>query len=234
MTVALVEYDDAPPEPPQGLKPGERFVKLRSGPRTRAERDEVATNRHGELLAPLIAAVLDEANATPQDLAAIGVGLGPGPFTGLRVGIVTAKAMGDALGIATYGECSLDVIARGYGHDDNRFAVLADARRKQVYWRLYNEIGNPIGDPELSPPDAVAESIRGQAGEVVGAGAQLYRDSFAEFTVIDGHSYPRAAQLGAMVAGRLWTKPASEELRPLYLRRPDAQPPGAPKRVTPV
>src|SRR5689334_9888063 len=75
-----------------------------------AERVTVDARAHGELLAPAIDAVLAHAGAKPRDLGAVVVGVGPGPFTGLRVGLVTAAAMSDALGIPAYGGCSLDAI----------------------------------------------------------------------------------------------------------------------------
>jgi tRNA threonylcarbamoyl adenosine modification protein YeaZ len=242
VTVALVEYDDTPPTPPPGTKPGESFVMSRSGPYALAERVEVESNRHGELLAPLIRSVLEDADVNVREVGAVGVGLGPGPFTGLRVGIVTAKALGDALGIPTYGECSLDVMASRLGFaaydDDNDiehgYVVMSDARRKQVYWATYNPIGSRVGGPDLARPADVVAALSGRVSHVAGAGALLYRDVFDGFTIIEHHPYPSAAELGSMVAGRLWRKPAGDELVPMYLRRPDAQPPGPPKVVTPV
>ena len=114
----------------------------------------------------MIRSVLDAAGVAPRDLAAIGVGLGPGPFTGLRVGIVTAKAMSDALQIPAYGACSLDVLAARRPRDEGPFAVLTDARRKQVYWALYSETGERLDGPEIGRPADVAESLRGRADMV--------------------------------------------------------------------
>jgi tRNA threonylcarbamoyl adenosine modification protein YeaZ len=209
----------------------------------RAEHTEVAQNRHGELLAPLITDVLDEAGVAVGNLAAIGVGLGPGPFTGLRVGIVTAKAMGDALGIPVYGVSSLDVIAQqhdfvAYDHDndvEHEFAVLTDARRKQVYWAHYDCHGMQVLDgPHLDQPADVAQQLHGRVTHLVGAGAVLYREVFADFVVVERGPYPSAATLAEMVYGRALRGEPSEALVPLYLRRPDARPPGAPKKVTPA
>lgn len=212
------------------------------GPSLLASRTEVATNRHGELLAPMIDAVLAEAGTTVARISTIGVGLGPGPFTGLRVGVVTAKAMGDALGIPVYGECSLDVIARdltGLAWDDDTdeecdYVVMSDARRKQVYWATYTFTGARIDGPEIGTPQDLAAQLTGDIRYVGGAGALLYRDVFADFTVIAHSPYPSAATL-AESASRNWRlrEPAGE-LEPMYLRRPDARPPGTPKKVTPV
>jgi tRNA threonylcarbamoyl adenosine modification protein YeaZ len=195
---------------------------------------DVASNRHGELLAPIIQAVLDGADTAPCDLAAIAVGLGPGPFTGLRVGIVTANAMSDALQIPVYGACSLDVLAARHVHDDGPLAVLTDARRKQVYWALYSETGERLEGPEIGRPADVAESLRGRADTVAGAGALLYREDFTGFTVVESKSHPGATALASMVADKVLHHAVSDDLTPMYLRRPDAQPPGVPKKVTPV
>jgi tRNA threonylcarbamoyladenosine biosynthesis protein TsaB len=189
----------------------------------------LAPNRHGEMLAPLIERVLDLAAVEPSDLGAIGVGLGPGPFTGLRVGVVTAKTMGDALGIPTYGVCSLDVIAHAHPLGGGPFAVVTDARRKQVYWRTYDATGKPVGPPEISPPADVADALRGEIHTVLGSGVELYPD------VLTGQvAFPNASDLAEMVMARAVARAPSEDLVPMYLRRPDARPPGRPKQVTPA
>jgi tRNA threonylcarbamoyl adenosine modification protein YeaZ len=197
--------------------------------RVRSERAETAQNRHGERLAPLIAATLHDAHVTVGDLEGLVVGLGPAPFTGLRVGIMTARAMSDALAIPAYGVCSLDGIAHRFASTDSPFAVLTDARRKQVYWALYDETGARLDGPELGPPIDVAAALGGQTTDVAGAGAVLYPDAFAGFTVREGDPSPRAADL-------VWCVDLATpgDLTPLYLRRPDAQPPGKPKSVTPA
>ena len=195
----------------------------------RAESSETAPNSHGERLAPLIAAALREAGSSTGDLQGVVVGLGPAPFTGLRVGIVTARAMSDALGVPAYGVCSLDGIAHRFATGDGPFAVITDARRKQVYWARYDESGHRVDGPELGPPAEVAATLSGHTTEVTGAGALLYPDAFRAFTVIDGDPTPRAADLVHVVD----LSDTTGELSPLYLRRPDAQPPGRPKTVTP-
>jgi tRNA A37 threonylcarbamoyladenosine modification protein TsaB len=110
------------------------------------------------------------------------------------------------------------------------FAVLSDARRKQVYWALYDESGARIDGPELGLPVDVATALGGRTTDVAGAGALLYREVFAGFAVREGDPSPRAADL--VWCADLAAPPG--ELAPLYLRRPDAQPPGKPKAVTPA
>ncbi|HVT21267.1 MAG TPA: tRNA (adenosine(37)-N6)-threonylcarbamoyltransferase complex dimerization subunit type 1 TsaB [Mycobacteriales bacterium] len=197
--------------------------------RLRAERSEAADNRHGERLAPLAVAALRDAGVGAAQLGAVVAGVGPAPFTGLRVGIVTARAMSDALGIPAYGVCSLDGIAHRFTTDHGSFAVVTDARRKQVYWALYDEGGQRIDGPELAPPDVLAEHLRARTTDVVGAGVLKYPQAFAGFTMRDGDPSPRAVDL-------VWRADFSGvpgTLAPMYLRRPDAQPPGRPKAVTP-
>jgi tRNA threonylcarbamoyl adenosine modification protein YeaZ len=183
-----------------------------------AERVVVDARRHGELLAQGVREVL--AGALPD---AVVVGTGPGPFTGLRVGLMTAAAMSDALGVPAYGVCSLDGIA-----DGDCWAV-ADARRKEVYWARYAGAARVDG-PEVSKPSELAERLPAGA-RLVGAGAVLHRG------VLPGvddaaRLHPSAPALVARAAERILSGAPSDPLTPLYLRRPDAVEPGATKRVT--
>ncbi|MET0422709.1 MAG: tRNA (adenosine(37)-N6)-threonylcarbamoyltransferase complex dimerization subunit type 1 TsaB [Actinoplanes sp.] len=146
-----------------------------------AERRTVDPRAHGEKLAPEIAATLAEAGVRPKDLGAIVAGLGPGPFTGLRVGLATAESMAQALGVPTYGVCSLDGLGRAAG--PGRVLIATDARRREVYFATYQD-GVRIFGPEVAKPADVAEVIRAAtaadairaatAAEVIGAvtGAQ--------------------------------------------------------------
>ncbi|MGB7982632.1 MAG: tRNA (adenosine(37)-N6)-threonylcarbamoyltransferase complex dimerization subunit type 1 TsaB, partial [Candidatus Nanopelagicales bacterium] len=96
----------------------------------------VGPGAHGEQLAPVVAQALALAGITPRELDAVAVGRGPGPFTGLRVGLVHAAVMGWALGIGVHGVCTLDVLAaqaRDAGVSGS-FLVATDARRREVYW----------------------------------------------------------------------------------------------------
>jgi tRNA threonylcarbamoyladenosine biosynthesis protein TsaB len=206
-------------------------VALHDGTRVLAQSTTIDSRRHAELLTPAIARVLADASAERGDLTAIAVGVGPGPYTGLRVGLVTARVLGTALGIPVHGVCSLDVIAADVALPE--FLVATDARRREVYWARYDATGRRCGPDVALPGDIAGRDSLPAAGE----GAWLYKDAFA---LAPGPQYPAAATLCRVVAARLaGDQPAGPPARvrllpptPLYLRRPDAREPGAPKRVT--
>jgi tRNA threonylcarbamoyl adenosine modification protein YeaZ len=190
-----------------------------------AERRTVDPRAHGELLAPQIHATLEEAGVRPGDLDAIVAGLGPGPFTGLRVGLATAASMGQALGIPTYGVCSLDGLGRAAG--PGRVLVATDARRREVYYATYVD-GQRSGDPGVAKP----ADLTVRADRAVGEGAVKYSDILG-LPIDDRVLYPPGVALIALAADRILAKAGSEPLTPLYLRRPDAVEPSARKPVLP-
>jgi tRNA threonylcarbamoyl adenosine modification protein YeaZ len=182
----------------------------------RAERVTVDGRAHGELLAPQVRDALDAAGTTPAELAAIVAGVGPGPFTGLRVGLVTAAAMSHALGIPTYGVCSLDAFAYGVA---GPLLVATDARRKEVYWARYVDGVRTAGPAVNSPADVPTDAGR-TAGSAAGEAARRILGLPVDVL------YPPPAGLAALAAERVLAKAPGEALTPLYLRRPDAVPPG--------
>ena len=195
---------------------------------TRAAWCDVDGRRHGEVLAAGVRAALAEAGASRAGLSAVAVGLGPGPFTGLRVGIVTAAALSDALGVPAYGVCSLDALGEG-----PRIAV-TDARRREVYWAEYDTSGRVDG-PHVERPAALAERLaqRAHAPRVVGAGALLHADVLGlEPSALEaGPLYPDGCALAGLVVQRALRVEPGDPLTPLYLRRPDAEEPTATKSV---
>jgi tRNA threonylcarbamoyl adenosine modification protein YeaZ len=149
-----------------------------SGLKGVGERRVVDPRAHGELLAPEISALLADAGVTVRDLAAIVAGLGPGPFTGLRVGLVTAAAMGQALGIPTYGVCSLDALGRAAG--PGRVLVATDARRREVYYATYDN-GVRVTGPDVAKPADVAENLaKARAESLAKASADPVGESGAD------------------------------------------------------
>jgi tRNA threonylcarbamoyl adenosine modification protein YeaZ len=186
----------------------------------RAQRQAVDARAHGELLAPAVEGVLGEAGARPRDLDAIVAGVGPGPFTGLRVGLVTAASMGQTLDIPTYGVCSLDALGRAAAVG-GRAVAATDARRKEIYWAVYED-GVRITEPDVDLPAAVAARLAGLGVTgAVGEGAHRYADVLG-LPVRDEPRYPPAAALVELAAERIRDKGPGERLTPLYLRRPDA------------
>lgn len=182
-----------------------------------AKRVTVDPRAHAERLTPHVLAAVREAGIAVGDLDAVVVGCGPGPFTGLRVGMATAAAYGHALGIPVRGVCSLDAIGH---HTRGEALVVTDARRREVYWARYRD-GVRIDGPAVGP----AADVPGGAELVAGSPSHA-----ALFGLpVDGPQYPTVAGL---VAAADWSvEPAA--LVPLYLRRPDATPraePGRPAR----
>jgi len=190
------------------------------GATVRAQRCTVDARAHGELLAPHVQAVLREARVPPGELAAIVAGLGPGPFTGLRVGLVTAASMGQMLSIPTYGVCSLDAL--GWAADGARVLAVTDARRREVYWAAYDEAGERLAGPAVDPPVVVAVRAKElHVSVAVGEGAHRYADTLG-LPLCPEPRYPPADALAALAAERVLAGAPSEPLTPLYLRRPDA------------
>lgn len=160
-----------------------------------AQRVAVDAHAHAELLTPNVVAAVSDSGMTMPDLAAVAVGCGPGPFTGLRVGMATAAAYGHALGIPVYGVCSLDAIAVG---TVGEVLVVTDARRREVYWARYRDGVRTAGPAVCAPADVPAAGV----------------DRRVEF------AHPTPAGLVAAVGD--WDA-APAPLVPLYLRRPDAK-----------
>jgi tRNA threonylcarbamoyl adenosine modification protein YeaZ len=181
-----------------------------------AERAVPSGNKHAELLTPAIRGVLDDAGLTMAALDAVVTGLGPGPFTGLRVGIVTALTLADARGLPVVGVCSLDAVGSGAR------TVVTDARRKEVYWAAYDAEGRRADGPGVVRPEEL-----GAPGPFVGDPAFADRLG-AAVTPAD----VTTAGLLRAAAPQLADPSSADPLVPLYLRRPDATPPTAIKAVS--
>ncbi len=211
----LLAFDTATPAVTVALHDGERVV---------ASQTRVDARRHGELLAPAITAVLDEAWVPRQDVTAIAVGVGPGPFTGLRVGLVTARTLGLALDIPVYGVCTLDVLAAEAvdAGSTGEFLVATDARRKEVYWASYDGQGGRVDGPHVArPADVATQTTRRGCGRAALPG------------VVPGDR--GAGAPGRRACSPTWSSAERAELldpEPLYLRRPDVMAPGPRKPVS--
>ena len=159
-----------------------------------AQRICVDIHAHAELLTPNVIAALADASVPMSAIDAVVVGCGPGPFTGLRVGMATAAAYGHALNVPVFGVCSLDAIG---GQTRGEVLVITDARRREVYWARYRDgvrIDGPGVDAQI---------------DVGAAGAELV-------------AFAQPSPTGLVAAVGDWeTEPLP--LIPLYLRRPDAK-----------
>lgn len=195
---------------------------------TRALRVVEHTRGHAELLMPGILRACADAGVSLRAVDAVVVGTGPGPFTGLRVGMVTAAALGDALDVPVHGVCSHDAIAvdavRGAG---GPVLVVTDARRREVYWAAYDAAGHRTAGPHVAAPAALVELLPalGAVGAAGGAGA-------GTGLPVREPASPAPAGLVSVVAGGLRSGAGPGPLEPLYLRRPDAVEPGARKPVS--
>ncbi len=209
-----------------------------AGGTVRAEACDLDHRRHGELLAPGIRRVLAESGATVTDLTGVVVGVGPGPFTGLRVGLVTARVLALTRGIPVHGVCSLDALAQqalraAEPSEGDSFLVATDARRSEVYWARYAvRSGWAVRDagPEVGRASDLPREIADLPGH--GRGPELYpsalRDAGAPRDVSAGALGLLAAHaLGG--AGTEWAAGVLRPPEPMYLRRPDAAVPAAAK-----
>jgi tRNA threonylcarbamoyl adenosine modification protein YeaZ len=216
-------------------------VALYDGTHVLAETTTVDARRHGELLASSIDAVLTESGAGRLDITAVAAGTGPGPYTGLRSGLVTARVLGSGLGVPVYGVCTLDVIAAdaAAAAGGREFIVATDARRREVYWARYDASGRRLDGPAVGIPASVADEVTARQAAptaqaapgvlAAGAGALLYPGVLGEPV---GPSYPAAGTLARLAARQLTAGLPATGAEPIYLRRPDARVPGPPKRVT--
>lgn len=191
-------------------------VEVTEDTRLLAAQVTVGVHQHGELLAPSISAGLDQAGVTVHGLGAVVCDVGPGPFTGLRVGIVTAAAVADALSIPAYAVCGLDALGDEAPAGPPLLAA-TDARRHEIYWATYTD-GVRTAGPDVALPAAVAASTAAQ--RAVGDGAERYADVLR--LPVGLPRYPAALHLARVAAERVRAQAPAEVLTPLYLRRPDA------------
>jgi tRNA threonylcarbamoyl adenosine modification protein YeaZ len=203
VTSRVLAIDTATPAVTAGV-----VLRGQSGVEVLGERVTLDARAHAEQLTPNVLGAMSDAGLAMADLSAVVIGCGPGPFTGLRVGMATAAAYGHALGIPVHGVCSLDAI----GVDTTgEVLVVTDARRREVYWARYSD-GVRIGGPAVDAPSEVPVD----ADAIAGAPDQVALFDLPRLVP----SHPTASGLVRAVD---WTA-APTPLIPLYLRRPDAKP----------
>lgn len=191
-------------------------VAVHDGSDVRSHRTGSAARRHAEMLTPLVADSLAAAGVAASELSAIVVGVGPGAYTGLRVGLVTAQTLGWTWHVDVHGVCSLDALAvQAVGEHPSRtrdgVVVVTDARRRQVFWARYDGAGRRVAGPHVAAPDAVV--VDGLP--VVGSGARVHPALFP-----DGRE-PLTPDAGWMLRGVADGVVTLGPVEPIYLRQPD-------------
>lgn len=194
---------------------------------------EVARGRrHAEILTPAIEFTCRQADVELDELGVIAVDVGPGLFTGMRVGLAAAKALAQALKIPMIGISSLDLLAFPVRHTDRVVVPVIDARKNEVFWAMYRQVPGgvqQVSAPTVGPIDDLVADLLARSQDVlcVGDGADRYRDEIVEGyrCEIAGPRHPSASPLVQLAHARAlreeWVRPG--ELEPQYLRAPDAQ-----------
>lgn len=200
-------------------------VALVDGGATWAADGRVDPRGHAEYLTPMVRRVLSAAGRSPRDLTAVAVGIGPAPFTGLRVGIMTARSLARTVGIPVYGVASTEAWAASAfvaDPDIHVTRVVTDARRREVYTARYRRTDDAVGlvcedEPQVLTPGELAETVAAEreAGVAV-VGPGLYPDLLGEVA-------PTRFGVSALARIALARAEAGQEVgtEPLYLRLPD-------------
>lgn len=202
----------------------------------RADATVSSDRRHAESLTPMIGFVMQQAGLDMRDLSAVAVDVGPGLFTGMRVGIATAQSMAWALELPVVPVCSLDALATNAEWSEVLVASVLDARRGEVYWSLSRPRGagrepERVSDPVVTAPDDLAVHLVDRAEPVLclGTGATRYRETLEanpSVTVAPaGLGFPRAAAVVALAVSRVAADRTvnATAVEPMYLRAPDAE-----------
>lgn len=219
---------------------GVAVALLRAGEQIAGARSD-ETRRHMETLTPLITACLQQAEVGPAQVTEVAVGTGPAPFTGLRVGLITARTFAEARGIPALGVSSLEVIAASAAVPGTEILVATDARRREVYWGRYRRTETGVqtvaGPGVATAGDLAAENADLiDAGQVVGAGVRLYPDQLAPGRDQDAIAAAAARVVDAAALGRLALERAAagvdQPTQARYLRSPDIAPPSRRKRAS--
>jgi tRNA threonylcarbamoyladenosine biosynthesis protein TsaB len=191
--------------------------------------------RHAETLAPAIAWCCERCGVSVSDVSAIAVGIGPGMFTGLRVGVTTAKVLAQSLRVPIIPVPSLDLLAYPLRYAHRLVVATIDARRHELYWAIYRPVPGGVqrvGDYELGAPDDLVAEIEasGEDALVCGDGGRRFADAFAPLgsrVELAGaaHAAPSLSALAELALARVEREDfcTPSEVLPMYLRRSDAE-----------
>ncbi|CAB4717075.1 unannotated protein [freshwater metagenome] len=190
--------------------------------------------RHAENLTPAIEFICEQAQIELSEIGLVAVDIGPGLFTGLRVGVATAKAVAFALRVPMIGVSSLDLLAFPVRFTPRLIVAAIDARRNELYYALYRQVPGGvqrISEPTVGSADDLASELLALSEEVllVGDGAHRYREAFDGLTKVEivdqGNSFPSAASLVQLAHAQALREDFQQidSIQPMYLRRPDAE-----------
>jgi tRNA threonylcarbamoyladenosine biosynthesis protein TsaB len=188
---------------------------------------------HAEFLVPAVRFIAEQSGVSLSSVGGVAVGLGPGLFTGMRVGVATAKGLAQALGVPIVGIPSLDLLAFEVRYTSRLICACIDARRGEVFSAFYRQVPGGvqrIGEYSVSAPDRLGAEVESRVEDVlfIGDGALVYRDRLphlrAEFAS-QSRGYPNAAALIELALPRFIREETDSlfDLEPLYLRKADAQ-----------
>ena len=199
-----------------------------------AQSSSMRGRRHAENLVPAVKFICSQAQIDLAEISVIAVDVGPGLFTGLRVGIATAKSFAYALKVPMIGVPSLDLLAFPLRFTPRLIAAVIDARRGEIYFAFYRQVPGGIqrlGEHRVGSPEELASELLLSREEVllVGDGAHRYRATFASMPKVDlvdqGFSHPSATSLVQLAHARALREQFSQpnNIEPIYLRKPDAE-----------
>jgi tRNA threonylcarbamoyladenosine biosynthesis protein TsaB len=189
---------------------------------------------HGEFLLPAIDFVMKQANLNYRNLSAVAIGLGPGLYTGMRVGIATGKTIAQALSVPIIGVASLDLLAFDVRYSSKLICPVLDAKRSEVFFAFYRQVPGGIARESnymVGSPEKLVGEIESRGGDVllIGNGALLYKSRLedakkAEFGSI-ANAFPRATSLVELALPRLFREDFDRlfDVEPFYMRRSDAE-----------
>lgn len=188
----------------------------------------------GDFILPAIEFMMEQSGLSYRNLSAVAVGLGPGLFTGMRVGVATAKTLAQALSVPIVAASSLDLLAFDVRYSDKLICPVLDAKRKEVFFAFYRQVPGGITRETkymVGSPERLVAEIQGAGEEflLVGNGALLYSDPLDGLDKVElgsmAYAFPRAASLVELALPRLFREDYDRlfDIEPLYMRRSDAE-----------
>jgi len=184
---------------------------------------------------PAVERLLSWTGLSLRQVGGVSVGVGPGLFTGLRVGVEAGKSFAQVLSLPIVGVPSLDALAFGVRYTRRLIGAVIDARRGEVFFAFYRSVPGGVvreGNYQVGPPAHLAAEVEAQGGDVLlaGNGAILYRheieevDAGVEFAS-SAQAYPQASALVELTVPRFIREEYDRpfDVRPLYLRKSDAE-----------